>query len=157
MIEGLLAEGLAVASVAVPTEHAIEVTPFTQWTEEARASMPVWVQRWIIFMLATFAVGLLFVRDHVAARWMVASVIVSHMASAFFLFVLGPETLKVGIIAINHIVFWTPAAAYMLLRGAPKEKAPLYSIWRYAILAVVAFSLVFDFRDAAIFLFGSPS
>lgn len=146
----MLAEG------AAATSGQIEVTPFTVWTEEARASLPLWVQRWILFMLAAFAAGLIFVKDHVAARWMVAAVIVSHLASAFFLFVLGPETLKVGVIAINHVVFWTPAAVYLALKGAPKKKAPLYSIWRYLALAVVAFSLFFDFRDAALFLFTKP-
>jgi len=146
----MLAEG------AATTGNQIEVTPFTVWTDEARASLPLWVPRWILFMLATFAAGLLFVKDHVAARWMVAAVIVSHLASAFFLFVLGPETLKVGVIAINHVVFWTPAAVYLALKGASRSKAPLYSGWRYWALAVAAFSLLFDFRDASLFLFASP-
>ena len=104
-------------------------------------------------MLATFAAGLLFVKNHTAARWMVAAVVGSHLASAFFLFVLGPETLKVGVIAINHVVFWTPAAVYLALKGAPGQSAPLYAAWRYLALGVAAFSLIFDFRDAGLFLF----
>lgn len=144
-----IAETSAVASAA------IDVTPFTVWTEEARASLPQWVQTWIIFMLVALLSGLIFAKDHVAARWVVGAVVVSHLASAFFLFVLGPETLKVGIIAINHVVFWTPAAIFLALRGAPKTKAILYSCWRYVALLVLIFSLIFDFRDAAIFILGS--
>lgn len=134
---------------------AADLTPFSVWNEEARAASPLWVQRWIIFMLCTFFAGLLFVRNQVAARWIVASVVVSHLASAFVLVVFGPAALTVGIIAINHIVFWTPAAINLALRGAPTSDAPVYGAWRYLMLGVIAFSLVFDFRDAAIFLFSN--
>lgn len=136
---------------------AADLTPFSVWNEEARAASPLWVQRWIIFMLCTFFAGLFFVRTHLAARWIVASVVVSHLASAFVLLVFGPEALTVGVIAINHIVFWTPAAIYLALKGAPEQYAPVYSAWRYLMLAVISFSLVFDFRDAAIFLFTTPT
>jgi len=133
-----------------------DLTPFSVWNEEARAASPLWVQRWIIFMLCTFFAGLLFVRTQIAARWIVASVVVSHLASALVLLLLGPAALTVGVIAINHIVFWTPAAINLAVRGAPTSDAPLYGAWRYLMLAVIAFSLFFDFRDAAIFLFSNP-
>ncbi len=145
--------------VLAATEHAsaaTELTPFSVWNEEARAASPLWVQRWIVFMLCTFAAGLLFVRDHSAARWIVASVVVSHMASALVLLVLGPPALTIGVIALNHAVFWTPAAAYLAIKGSPESPAPIYGAWRYLMLAVIAFSLFFDFRDAAIFLFTRP-
>lgn len=135
---------------------AADLTPFSVWNEEARAASPIWVQRWIIFMLCTFFAGLFFVRTQIAARWIVASVVVSHLASALVLLLLGPAALTVGVIAINHIVFWTPAALNLAVRGAPTSDAPLYGAWRYLMLVVIAFSLFFDFRDAAIFLFSNP-
>jgi hypothetical protein len=151
----IIIDALAMPSFVFTSNGAIEVTPFTVWNEEARASLPILTQRWIIFMLATFALGLLFVRDHVAARWMVGAVVVSHLSSAAVILLLGPEHLKVGIIAIEHVIFWTPAALYLLFKGAPTGRAPLYRVWRYAALSVAAISLIFDYRDAALFLFTS--
>ncbi len=107
-------------------------------------------------MLCTFAAGLLFVRNHLAARWIVASVVMSHMASALVLLVLGPTALTIGVVAINHVVFWTPDAIYLAVKRASNFPAPLYGIWRYLMLAVIAFSLVFDVRDAVVFLFTHP-
>ncbi len=146
-----------VAAAASDQIAAAELTPFSVWNEEARAASPLWVQWWIIFMLCTFFAGLLFVRTHLAARWIVASVVVSHLASAAVLLVFGPTALTVGVIAINHVVFWTPAALYLAFRGAPTMSAPVYGGWRYLMLAVITFSLVFDYRDAAIFLFTEPA
>ncbi len=136
---------------------AADLTPFSVWNEDARAASPLWVQRWIIFMLCTFFAGLFFVRTQTAARWIVASVVASHLASATILLVGGPAALTIGAIAINHIVFWTPAAVYLAIYGAPIDPAPLYQAWRSLMVAVIAVSLCFDVRDAAIFLLTAPA
>ena len=107
-------------------------------------------------MLCVFFAGLLFVRQHAAARWIVAAVIISHLASAAVILTLGPAALTIGVVAINHVVFWTPAAIYLAAKGAATNPVPVYAAWRYLMLGVIAFSLFFDYRDAAIFLFTTP-
>ena len=88
---------------------ATEVTPETVWNQEARSSMPRWVQAWIYFMFIAFGSGVLFVRRHPEAWWMVGAFATSHLASGLVILLLGPDRLTVGIVSINHCIFWTPA------------------------------------------------
>jgi len=131
---------------------AAPLTPQTVWTPEARAAAPQWVQLWILFMFAVTGVGLLLVWKHRMAWWMVGAFIASHIASGLEILLLGPERLTVGLIALNHCVFWTPAAVVFYRRTRGTGAATLFGGWRWVALATTAFSLVFDFRDAALFL-----
>jgi hypothetical protein len=132
------------------------ITPFTVWNGETRAALPPWVQWWIIFMVASFAVGLLFVRRHASARWVVGAFVLAHIMAGMEILIFGPAALTVGLIALNHALVWTPAGAYMAKTMTKPRHADFtpYAAWRFLILGVIAFSLVFDYRDAAIYLFG---
>lgn len=118
---------------------------------EGMEAAPQWVMTWIMFMAASFAAGLLFVWKHPVARWVVGCFVAGIVAltiSAQF----GVRQLS-GFIALMHIVFWSPAL-YQLLTKRPfiAEKITPFSIWSGLITAVILFSFIFDFRDAAIYL-----
>jgi len=144
------AAALLVALSAAAT--AAPLSPDTIWTPEARAGAPAWVQIWIGFMFAVFGAGLLLVWKHRAAWWMVGAFIGSHLASGLEILYLGPERLTVGLIAINHCVFWTPSAVVFYRQTRETRTASLFGVWRWLVLATAAFSLVFDYRDAALLL-----
>jgi hypothetical protein len=131
-----------------------QVTPHTVWTPEARSAPPVWVQLWIPFMFLVFGTGLLFVRKHPHAWWMVGTFLASHLASGIERSILGAECLTVGMIALNHSLFWTPAAVCFFLTTRIVRAPKSFRIWRSAVLATTAISLVFDYRDARSFLRG---
>lgn len=133
-----------------------EVTPFTVWTSEARSLLPQWVQYWIYFMFLMTGTGLLFVKDHVEARWSVGAFVASHLASAFEILVFGQDGFVVGMISINHCVFWTPTALYLLTRLKAMTLLSPFGIWMVGMLVVFSFSLIFDYRDAFIYLTSSP-
>jgi len=44
------------------------------WNAEGMANTPLAVKVWLIFMMTTFAIDLLFVRKQVEARWVVGGV-----------------------------------------------------------------------------------
>jgi len=119
--------------------------------QEGMANAPLWVRVWIMFLAASFAAGLLFVRKHIIARWVVGC----FAAGIVFLSVtpaLGIIQLS-GFIALMHIIFWSPAL-YQLLSKRPFLDNPktAFSIWSGVITAVILFSFIFDIRDAVIYL-----
>ena len=130
-----------------------EVTPFTVWTAQARQELPLWVQCWIYFMFLMAGLGLFFVRKHPEARWALGAFVVSHLLSGLETLIFGADHFKVGMIAINHAVVWTPAAWIV---GRSLRKANLrspFGVWLVGICGMFVFSLIFDFRDAGIYLF----
>jgi len=152
---GLVAVAFVASLLCALGAGAAPLTPHTVWTPEARAAAPEWVQVWIMFMFVVAGAGLLLAWKHRAAWWVVGGFVVSHLASGLELLVLGPERLTVGLIAINHCLFWTPAAIIFYRRTRGTELASLFGTWRWVALATSAFSLVFDYRDAVFFLFFS--
>jgi len=139
---------VALSEVAAATPLSAD----TVWTSEARASAPEWVQVWLGFMFVVFGVGLVLVWRHRAAWWMVGAFIGSHLASGLEILLLGADRLTVGLIALNHCVFWTPAAVVFYRQTRGTQTGSVFGLWRWLVLATSAFSLVFDYRDAALYL-----
>lgn len=126
-------------------------TALEVWNAEGQANAPQWVQIWLMIMLASFALGLLFVWKRVEARWVVGGFITSILVSGFVIPALGLVSLS-GLIALMHLIFWSPAL-FLLLKNRPfmKERS-FYAVWSGLITAVILFSFIFDIRDAAIYL-----
>ncbi len=137
----------AQAAIGYPSGHtALEV-----WDAEGQANAPQWVQVWLMIMLASFALGLLFVWKRVEARWVVGGFITAILISRLAIPAVGVVKLS-GLVALVHLIFWSPAL-YLLLKNRPfmKERS-LFAIWSGLITAVILFSFIFDIRDAAIYL-----
>tara|TARA_R110000772_G_scaffold49100_4_gene112217 strand:+ start:1740 stop:2261 length:522 start_codon:yes stop_codon:yes gene_type:complete len=129
-----------------PGHSALEI-----WNSEGQASAPQWVQVWLLIMLSSFALGLLFVWKRAEARWAVGGFIISIIVSGFVI----PATRLIslsGLIALMHLIFWSPAL-YFLLKNRPflKERS-FYALWSALITVVILFSFTFDIRDAIIYL-----
>lgn len=121
------------------------------WDAQAQSAAPQWVQIWLMVLLGSFALGLLFVWKRVIARWVVGGFIAMIGTMIILTGPLGLPSLS-GMIALVHIIFWSPAL-YLLLTQRPflKERS-FYGAWSALITAVILFSFVFDVRDAAIYL-----
>ena len=129
-----------------------DVTPFTVWDGDARGELPVWAQYWVNFMFFMTATGLLFVKNHVEARWAVGAFVASHLASGAEMLLCGADKFVVGMIAINHCIFWTPAAVYLARSLKRNELATPFGVWLVGMMGVFVFSLIFDYRDAFIYV-----
>jgi hypothetical protein len=114
---------------------------------------PTWVQAWVGFMLATFAVGLFFSWKHPLARWVVSGLVLSASCGGAIFAFLGLPFLG-GSIAITHLVFWTPALIFLLIKRPFFNMAEptAFRVWSAVITGVIIFSFVFDIRDAAVYI-----
>lgn len=120
-------------------------------TPEARANAPHWVRIWLMVMLGTFAAGLLFVIWRLEARILLAGVAIGMLGGGPLAEALG-FPMRSGYVALVHLVCWSPGFALLLIRRPFLRERSLYAAWAALAAAVVAFSFVFDLRDAAIWL-----
>ena len=125
--------------------------PLQIWDNAARASMPLWVSIWLGILMTTFALGLLFVRRHAEARWVVGGFICMILLTVASGRVLGLVPLS-GLFSLVHIICWSPALYVLLTRQPFLQERSLFTLWTGAITAVIIFSFVFDIPDAAIYL-----
>ena len=120
---------------------------------DGMAATPLWVQVWIAIMLASFAAGLLFVWKQPIARWAVGGFIAPFVVGGPIYGALGWPFLS-GAIALNHLIFWSPAL-FLLLTRRPflsANHSTAFRIWSGVITFVIVFSFIFDVRDAVIYL-----
>lgn len=121
------------------------------WNEEAMNEAPEWLQVWLLVLVGSFALGILFVWRHVAARWLVGGFLLMMLFVLFAAPALGLTPLS-GLIALLHIIFWMPGFLMMLKERPFFKGFSLYGLWGGLITLVIIISFVFDFRDAAIYL-----
>lgn len=122
------------------------------WNAQGIANSPKWVQYWLIIMMGSFALGLLFIWKHIEARFVVGGLIVGMLFSKFILEqVIGLAPLS-GLVALMHLIFWSPAL-YLLIKNRPfARERSFYAYWSGWITMVILFSFIFDIRDAVIYL-----
>lgn len=121
------------------------------WDAEAQANMPQWIKVWLLFMISTFAAGLLFVWKHMEARWLVGGVIAALVFSKFGIPALGWVPLS-GLVATVHLVFWSPALFLMLKNRPFMQGWTFYNTWAGLATVCILFSFVFDIRDSVIYM-----
>ena len=121
--------------------------------EAGMAATPQWVKVWLGLMLTTFFAGLFFVWKQPLARWAVGGFLCSFLLTGFIFEALALPYLS-GAIAIGHQIFWSPALVLLLLRRPFLEanQGQLFRIWSALMTFVIAFSFVFDVRDAFIYI-----
>ncbi|MEL6728889.1 MAG: hypothetical protein AAFP81_07205 [Pseudomonadota bacterium] len=121
------------------------------WNMEARRNMPLVMKIWLGAMLLTNLAAVFFVRKHVAARWVLGAWLFSHAWIAIVEGT-GVYTVQGGLVSLGHIIVWAPAI-YALYRYRAEIKLPsVYGIWASLMLFFYGVSLIFDVRDAFIWL-----
>tara|TARA_R110002072_G_scaffold273413_2_gene434312 strand:+ start:46703 stop:47155 length:453 start_codon:yes stop_codon:yes gene_type:complete len=120
---------------------------------QAFVGLPLAVKSWLVFMLLTFAAGLLFARKHPIARWATGGIVVSMLTGHAVFQALGLPMLS-GSIAICHVVCWTPALVLLLIKRPffDRDEGRWFRIWSAVMTCVILISFVFDIRDAAIYI-----
>lgn len=118
---------------------------------EGMGNAPTWVMIWIVFMMATFLSGLLFVWKQPIARWVVGGLFAGMAASAIATGVFGIPPLS-GFIALMHLVFWSPGLYQLLTKRPFMKVTSAFSIWSAVMTFVILFSFIFDIRDTSLYL-----
>lgn len=121
------------------------------WDDVAMKTAPPIIKGWLVVLLGSFALGLLFIWRHVAARWLVGGFVLMMVFGVFAIPALNLVPLS-GLIALLHLVFWTPGLLLMLKERPFLKGFSFYSVWAGIITLVIIISFVFDIRDTAIYL-----
>lgn len=118
---------------------------------EGMAASPAWVRYWIMVMMATFVIGIVFAIRQVQARWVMAWIASGFVTMGILTRGFGWPELS-GFIALLHLLFWTPALIILLRNRTFLKDRSLFGYWTGLITFVILFSFIFDIRDAAIYL-----
>lgn len=142
---------LAVAMALSTAPEANASYALEDWNMETRNSLPSHMKLWLFSMLIVHVSSIFFVRRHVAARWVLGAFIVGHTWIAVFE-IFQIYTVKGGLVSLGHLITWAPAI-YVLYRYRHEIRLPsAYGYWACILSLYYAISLVFDVRDAGIWI-----
>ena len=142
----MMSSGSILAATYEHGHNALQV-----FDQHGMKNTPTWVMAWIAFMMSTFLFGLIFIRQHVIARWVVGGLFMGIIVGLIADKVFDVPPLS-GFIALLHVIFWSPGL-YLLMSKRPFMQAgSAYSRWCAVITAVILFSFLFDIKDASIYL-----
>jgi hypothetical protein len=125
---------------------------------EAIATEPTWLQLWVLVLVVTNLVALLFVvgrrdgRFHV--RYESIAILVSFFAAGAFMGWIYEQAGYVRLLGLAHLVFWTPAWVWILSRRRQIGTADLFGKYVHLYLGVAGLSLVIDAIDVVRYLVG---
>lgn len=142
---------LLLPAAAIAADYSSGHQALQVWDAEAQANMPQWIKYWLLGMVSVFALGLLFVWRHVEARWLVGGFIAGLLFSKFAIPALGLMPLS-GLVALIHLVFWSPALFFMLKNRPFMQGFSPYACWAAVATGCILFSFIFDIRDSVIYL-----
>ncbi len=137
------------AAQAQGFEHGNQ--PMQIFDQEGFNNSPRWVQLWVYFMLASFALGFFFLKNHAIARWLIGGIFAGMIFVMFAGKVLGIPSYS-DFIALIHLVFWSPVLYQLLSKRPFLGERSAFSVWAGLVTFVICFSFIFDFRDAVIYL-----
>jgi hypothetical protein len=144
-----------VKAVIFPLETPTqEILYMEEMTAAINAATSPVVQIWMNWMLAIFAISIIFVWKYKGARWVLLALFLS-IPAAYFLFQATKDPWLLGLI---HFVLWIPLGIHLLVVEIKRPEvriASIYGVWLVLLLATIVISLVFDFRDVFQVLTGS--
>eukprot|EP00439_Symbiodinium_sp_Y106_P087752 s1_g288.t1 len=126
-----------------------------EWNMETRLGLPIYLGVWLLgVLLPANLASVFFVKNHVAARWVLGGFFCSHLWLTI-VEVTGAFVVQGGLVSLGHIIFWSPAI-YALYHYRSEIKLPsAYGIWACVMLVVYGVSMIFDIRDASIWLYAT--
>ena len=148
-----VAFALILSGTASAEDYPSGAGALERFDAEARAALPPPLKVWLMLLLGTFAVSLVFAWKKVEARWALGGLIVAMLAGPPVFKALGWPMLGGGI-ALWHLVCWTPVLVILLWKRPFMDKThgKPYRIWTGMLVAVIAISFFFDVRDAWIYI-----
>ena len=132
-------------------EYSSGHTALDLWDEEAQGNLPQWITIWLGFMSVVFISGIIFVKNHIEARWLVGGFVAGILFSKLVIPEFGLVPLS-GLTSLVHVVFWTPALVVLVKHRPFTKGLSTYNVWAGLATGCILFSFVFDIKDAFIYL-----
>ena len=130
----------------------IEETAALSLTEAMAENMPTWLYFWLVPLVLTNLVAVLFIVGRKAGQWIfrieALSIIVSFMLAAQIMEWIYGELGYVRLLGVGHLVGWTPAYLWIWSRRKHHDPATtLFGKYLLVYLLMNGISLVIDFID----------
>ena len=126
---------------------------------DAIGTQPMWLQAWVMVLVLTHVLALVFVVAKTADGWRVRgepiAIVLSFVAAAIFMSWLFEQYGYVRLLGLGHLVFWTPAYAWVLMRRKQIGTDTLFGKYVLVYLAVAGSSLVIDVIDVVRYFAGA--
>ncbi len=136
----------------------MEPTAVPATLNEAMAAGPAWLQAWLLVLVVTNLVALLFVvgrRDGAfRVRAEPIAILVSFFAAAVFMGWLYGQVGYVRLLGLAHLLFWGPVWVWILSRRKVIGTADVFVKYVHLYLGVAGVSLVIDVIDVIRYLLG---
>lgn len=125
--------------------------PLDEWNTAARDNLPLYVKIWLGLMMANNLAAIFFLKNHVAARWVFAGFVVSHLIVVVGYW--GTSTpIYAGQVSLFHIIFWTPGLVMIWRYRDEITWISPYAIWAMLVCLFYFGSMTVDIMDAAAFV-----
>ncbi len=126
---------------------------------DAIASQPVWLQAWVMVLVLTHVLALVFVVKKGADGWGVRgepiAIFLSFVAAAVLMNWLFEQYGYVRLLGLGHLVFWTPAYVWVAMRRRQIGTDSIFGKYVLVYLVVAGISLAVDAIDVARYLTGT--
>ncbi len=136
----------------------MEPTAVPATLNDAMAAGPAWLQAWILVLVVTNLVALLFVvgRRDGAFRVRVEpiAILVSFFAAGMFMTWIFGQVGYVRLLGVAHLVFWGPVWVWVLSRRRAIGTADVFGKYVHLYLGVAGVSLVIDVIDVIRYALG---
>lgn len=125
---------------------------------EAILTEPLWLQGWVLLLVAVNLLALVFVVGREGGRWRLRLEPVAILAG-FFVAAAIMEWLfehygYVRLLGLAHLLGWTPVYVWVLLQRRRIGLATVYGKYIHAWLLIAGLSLIIDVVDVARYLLG---
>lgn len=125
---------------------------------DAMATEPLWLKAWLLTLVSTHMIALLFIVGRSAGRWIIRyeaiAIFVSFFAAGALMNVLFEQFGYTRILGLAHLVFWTPAYAWVALRRKSIGTASVFGKYLVFYLVIAGICLAIDAVDVARFVIG---
>ena len=121
------------------------------WDMDARRNAPLYLKIWLGTKVVTNLCAVFFLAQHRAARWVLGALLVGHLWIGI-VEATGAFVVQGGMVSLGHIVIWAPAIIALLRHNAEIRIPSAYGVWACAMLFFYGVSLIFDVRDATIWI-----
>lgn len=124
----------------------------------AMATEPLWLQSWIMILVAAHLIAIFFIVVREDSNWRVRiepiAIIVSFFAAGALMNWMYSQVGYVRLLGLAHIAFWTPVYIWILTRRKAIGIDSIFGKYVHAYLGIAGISLVIDAIDVTRYLLG---
>ena len=121
------------------------------WNMAVRKALPLPYKLWLGGLMMVHLSSLLFVRRHVAARWVFGGFALSHALIAY-VEATGRFAMVSGMISLEHVLTYIPGLIAIYVTRTEVKWPGAYAVWVGAVVVLYTGLLWFDLPDSLVWV-----